>query len=103
MGQKYPQYDEMNDEELDNEYQNLSKERLDLLRNDDDVRSDDVKKRMSYIDRIRENRNNETSFIYSDDGETVKITTRKGGRGQSAPEIEFPDSRDSGSIQTMTR
>ena len=59
LGQKFPQYDEMNDEELDNEYQILSKERLDLLRNDDDVRSDDVKKRLSYIDRIRENRNKE--------------------------------------------
>ena len=59
LGQKFPQY-EMNDEELDNEYQILSKERLDLLHNDDDdVRSDDVKKRLSYIDRIRENRNKE--------------------------------------------
>ena len=89
LGQKYPRYDEMNNEELDNEYQNLSKESSDLLLGD--VRLDDVKKRISYVDRIRENRNNETSFIYSDDGETAKITTRKGGRSQSAPEIELHD------------
>ena len=84
LGQKYPQYDEMNDEELDNEYQNLSKECLDLLHNDDDV-----KKRMSYIDRIQENRNNETSFTDNDNGETVRITTRKGGKSLSTPEIDF--------------
>ena len=88
VDQKYPQYDEMNDEGLDNEYQNLSKKRLDLLCNDDDVRSDDVKKRMSYIDRIRENRN-ETSFTGYDNGETVKVTRRKGGESLSTPEIDF--------------
>ena len=33
----------------------------------------------------------ETSFTDNDNGETVKITTRKGGRSQSAPEIDFID------------
>ena len=42
------------------------------------------------IDRIRENRNNKTSFTDNDNGETVKIT-RKGGRSQSAPKIDFID------------
>ena len=66
LGQKYPQYDEMNDEQLDNEYQNRSKECLDLLH------GDDVKKKMSYINHNQENRNKETSITDNDNGETVK-------------------------------
>ena len=45
LGQKYPEYADMNQDQLDDEYQNLSKECLDLLRNDDDVTSDDMLKR----------------------------------------------------------
>ena len=88
LGRSYPQYDDMNDE-----YDNLAQEHLNLLHGgDDNVELDNVKKRINYIECIREDKRsyNESSFMYSDDGETVKIT-RKGGRSQSAPEIEFPD------------
>ena len=60
---KYPQQDEMTNDQLNNEYQNLSQERLDLLRGDsDNDRLDNVKKRMDYIDRISEYRETETTI-----------------------------------------
>ena len=53
----------MTNDQLNNEYQNLSQERLDLLRGDsDNDRLDNVKKRMDYIDRISEYRETETTI-----------------------------------------
>lgn len=68
----------MTNDQLNNEYQNLSQECLDLLHNDDDVRLDDLKKWMDYIDRISEYRKTETTFTYNKDEKTVIIKTRKG-------------------------
>ena len=91
LGRKYPQYDYMNDEQLNDEYDNLALERLNLLRGDsDNDRLDNVKKRMDYIDHIRKDKRsyNVSSFMYCDDGETVRITTRKGGRSQNNGVLE---------------
>ena len=45
LGQKYPEYNDMNYQQLNHEYQNLTQERLDLLRGDsNNVKLDDVKK-----------------------------------------------------------
>ena len=88
MGEKYPEYADMNQDQLDDEYQNLSQERLELLRRDsDNARLENVKKRMDYIERIQDKRVKETSFTSNNDG-TVTIKTRKDSEAVSR--LEFP-------------
>ena len=95
LGRKYPKYDDMNREELNNEYDSLTQDRLNLLRNDTDPQDEkfvDVKERTNYIDRILENRfgsrAGETTFTSNNDSKTVTIK-RKGDPSTSvlAPEL----------------
>ena len=92
FGRKYPEYDDMTDEEIYSEYQNLSQERLDLLRGDSvpqDEKYADVINRMSYIERTGRMKGvAETTFTGNKDG-TGTINTRRDSF--EAPGIEFPD------------
>ena len=90
LGRKYPKYDNMTDEQLNIENENLRQGRLDSLLTDDDDSSDDIKKGSDYIDRIRENRNKETSLIDNKDDETVIIKTED-GNSDTAHELQFPE------------
>ena len=64
LGRNYPEYDNMNEQELDNEYVNLTHERLNVLRDyDDNDKLNIVKERINYIERIQENKLGETTFI----------------------------------------
>ena len=77
VGRKFPQYDDMDDEQLENEYEGLIRTRYSLL-NDPNAREErvkDVKERINYIERIHENRIGETTFTSNDDGKTVTIKT----------------------------
>ena len=92
MSRKYPEYDNLDEQELNNEYGSLTQKRLDLLR--DDIESEhnefvDVKERMNYIDRILENRQSETTFTDTN-GKTVTIK-RNGNPSTSvlAPELDI--------------
>ena len=89
---KYPEYDDMNEQELNNENDWLTQQRLDLLISDinpEDEQVVDVKQRMNYIDRILENRQRETTFT-DNNGKTVTIE-RKGDPSTSvlAPELDI--------------
>ena len=80
MSRKYPEYGNLDDQQLNNEYDSLTQKRLDLL--GDDVQPEhnefvDVKERMNYIDRILENRQSETTFTDNNNRKTVTIK-RKG-------------------------
>ena len=74
LGEKYPEYDKMNDEQLGIEYDDLSQERLNLLRSEDNDkdRLNHVKIRISYIDKLKSQRQSETCFTDNDSG-TVTI------------------------------
>ena len=92
FGRKYPEYDDMTDEEIYSEYQNLSQKRLDLLRGDSvpqDEKYADVIYRMSYIERTGRIKGvAETTFTSNKDG-TVTINTRRDSF--EAPGVEFLD------------
>ena len=70
LGRKYPEYDDLNEQDLDDEYDNLLKNRLHLLRNDNNPQYD-INKRINYIERIKENKFGEATFINNKDGRTV--------------------------------
>ena len=84
LGKKHPEYDE---------YHSLSKKHLDLLRDNIDPEYNkfvDVKERMNYIEKIKENKIGETTFTDNNDGKTVTIQ-RKGDPSTSvlAPELDI--------------
>ena len=67
VSKKYPEYDEMDEQQLDDEYNILSKKRLDLLKDDIEIEHNefvDVKERMDYIDNIRNQKFKETTFTF---------------------------------------
>ena len=90
LGRKDPEYDIMNEQELDNEYVNITHDHLNLLHDDDDDDNSDklnvVKEKINYIEHILENKLGETTFT---------IITRGSKRSYSAPEVEFVDKRKS--------
>ena len=90
MDEKYPEYDKMNDEQLDNEYDDLSQERLDLLRSgdNDNDRLDNVKIRISYIDKLKSQIQAETSFTDNDSG-TVTIKNPNNTQVINLPGVDF--------------
>ena len=92
-GRRFPEYDTMDNDQLNIEYNTLTNERLDLLRNDDPSRLEEVKDRLSDVDRLQSTREDET--VFTDDGKTVTIT-RKGQRSHSAPLVEFVDTTKAG-------
>ena len=57
ISRKYPEYENMNEQELNDEYASLTNERLNLL-NDPNKEDDakDIKERITYIDCILEKR-----------------------------------------------
>ena len=73
---KYSEYDDMNREELNNEYDSLIKDGLNLIRDETDPQDEQfvyIKKRTNYIDHILENKFSETTFTDNNDGKTVTI------------------------------
>ena len=75
LSRKYPEYDNLDDQQLNDEYDSLTQKRLDLLRDaiePQDEQFVNVKERMNYIERIQENRYRETSFTSNNDG-TITI------------------------------
>ena len=92
LGRNYPEYYDMNDLKLGNEYEGLVRTRYSLLNvpNAKEVRVKDVRDRITYIDRIKENRLSETTFTDNNDGKTVTIK-RKGDPSTSvlAPELDI--------------
>ena len=88
LGNKYPGYDDMDNTTLDNEYNQLTNERLDLLHIDNPTRLEEVQNRMRYIEYIRGTDVVETTFTSNGDGKTITIN-RKGQRSNSAPEVQF--------------
>ena len=87
LGNKYPEYDDMDTTALDNEYERLTNERLDLLRSDNPTRLEEVKNRLRYIGSVRGDGIVETKFTSDGSGKTVTIERR--GQSTSAPEVQF--------------
>ena len=58
LSRKYPEYDDMNEQELNDEYDSLTQKCLNLLRDDTNPQDEiiSVNERTNYIDRILENR-----------------------------------------------
>ena len=93
LSSKYSEYDDMNEQELNNEYDSLLNKHLGSLRNDIEPQDEqfvNVKERMNYNDRILENKSAETTFTDNNDGKTVTIQ-RKGNPCTSvlAPEVDI--------------
>ena len=98
MSRMYPQYDNYNEQDLDDEYDRLTKKRLKILRHykpEEDEYNDnlieDVSERMNYIERNLENKYRETTFTDNKDGKTVTIQ-RKGDPSTIllAPNVDIP-------------
>ena len=84
LGSKYPEYDDLNEQELYDEYDSLTQNRLKLLRSDTDPQDEQfvhVKERVNYIERIEENKFGTSNK----DGKTVIGSTS----GIIAPEFEL--------------
>ena len=101
LGRKYPEYDDMNEVELNNEYDSLIQSRLNLLRGDTDNQDKivSVNERMNYIDCIRENRPNsladrravETTFTDNNDGTiTIRRSDEPSTSGIIVPALDLP-------------
>ena len=91
MGRKYPEYDDMNEQELHDEYENLLKNRLNLLNDDPSTQDEqfiDVKERINYIDSTLENSFGKTTFTSNNDGRTITIKIRD-TRSYTAPEVDI--------------
>ena len=89
LGKKYPQYDEMNYDQLANEYNNLQ----DLLINDKFVKKNQKKsreyeKKFHYLSNLLYEMEQETSLTENDDGKTVTITNKKSGVQLKTPGVE---------------
>ena len=96
LAEKYSEYNDMNEQELNDEYYNLIQKRLNLLKsgtNPQDEQFVNAKERIDYIDRIQVDRQNrsavETTFTDNKDGKTVTIE-RKGDPSTRvlAPELD---------------
>ena len=96
---KYPEYDDMNEQEL-NKYYNLIQKHLNLLKsgtNPQDEQLVNVKERIENIDRIQGNRQNssagETTFTDNKDSKTVTIkrtgSNSSAVRSYSAPKVDI--------------
>ena len=90
LGQKSPLYDEMNYDQLANEYINLQ----DILINDKFVKknfkkSREYEKRFHYLSNLLHEMKQETSLTENDDGKTLTITNKKGGVQFETPGVEF--------------
>ena len=92
MGRNYQEYDDMNEQELNDEYENLLKNRLNLLNDDPSTQDEqfvDVKERINYIDSTLENSFGETIFTSNNDGKTITIKIRGDTRSYTAPEVDI--------------
>ena len=92
LGKKCPEYDNYNEQELNDEYNRLTNRCLNLLRYNIEPEHNkfvDVKERMNYIQKIKENKIRETTFTDNNNGKTV-TTERKGDPSTSvlAPELD---------------
>ena len=93
LGNEYPEYDDMDYDQLNDRDNELDQQRLDLLRNPDATADDriEILNREKYIDYLRDKIDvRETSFTDSNDNKTVTITRRE-NRIASAHEIVFTD------------
>ena len=96
LGRNYSDYVNMNDQQLGNEYEGLVRTRYSLLNdpNGKEERVKDIRHWTTYIDRIKENRQNslavETTFTDNNDGNTITIK-RQGDPSTSvlAPELDI--------------
>ena len=79
LGRKYPEYDNMNEQELNNESDRLLNDHLKLLRDPSslEVNFKDIEDRNAYINQIKMNRDIrsaiETTFTDNNDDKTVSI------------------------------
>ena len=92
LSRKYPEYDNLNDQQLNDEYDSLTNKHLELLRGDTNPQDEqfvNVKERINYIDRILENRQSETTFTSNNDSKTVTIKRKGDTRSYSAPELDI--------------
>ena len=77
LGRNYLQYNNMNEQQLNDEYDNLTRISRNLLIYPDapEDRVEEIRERIDYIDSILENRKRETTFT---DGKTAVTRKRKG-------------------------
>lgn len=87
FNQRYPEYDNMNDEQLDFEHDLLSKEWKDNTEELTSEKNIDLANRLAYINHIRDKNRVETSFTSNVDGKTVSITNKNST--VEAPAVEY--------------
>ena len=87
FNQRYPEYDNINDEQLDFEHDLLSKEWKDNTEELTSEKNIDLANRLAYINYTRDKNRVETSFTSNVDGKTVWITNKNST--VESPAVEY--------------